>query len=498
VINPPRGERNIIPRWRSFDETRRRGELGPLPGPTRRNWKPSTANRELRSEDFKKRPIGPIAADLVGSALVVGKSEVALEAAREIDSGRLAVSPLARELAQELLSPSARDRAELRIGDLRRRLAHNPRNALRWTDLARHYTVTGKALKAERAIRIALELAPENRHVLRCAARLFVHQGKLDRAQALLAGAARTRHDPWLIASEIATAMAAGQPPTTVRRARALLDSSDFSNFDLTEMASALATLEMDAGDARLSRKLFRRSLEEPTENSVAQAAWAARRVQLEVDEEALSTPSSWEARAIAAQRAGKWKGAVAEASRWWEDQPFASGPAVFGSYEASKGGDFEKGFRFAQDGLVANAGEFILHNNAAFCLLSLNRIDEAEYHLGKIDEGELSSQERVVLTATRGLFYYRTGRPVEGRAAYLTAIERAKDVHVRTLARIILAREELRLGQPEAERMFARAKAQSDEAKVTELEVWFDQLADATASQPGRHRSSASRSQSR
>jgi hypothetical protein len=52
----------------------------------------------------------------------------------------------------------------------------------------------------------ALQLAPQNRHVLRSAARLFLHVGDPECAHDLVARNDATKNDPWLIAAEIAIA----------------------------------------------------------------------------------------------------------------------------------------------------------------------------------------------------------------------------------------------------------------------------------------------------
>src|SRR5690242_21067869 len=52
--------------------------------------------------------------------------------------------------------------------------------------------------------------------------------------------------------------------------------SSDLAGFDSSELASALATEELEAARARHARRLFEQALTAPTENTVAQATWAA------------------------------------------------------------------------------------------------------------------------------------------------------------------------------------------------------------------------------
>jgi tetratricopeptide (TPR) repeat protein len=374
--------------------------------------------------------------------------------------------------------------------ELRSRLVANPRNAFRWVDFARLYTIEGERRKAQRAMDVAYALAPEDRHVLRSASRLAFHHGRTDKAHAILAGAERTNRDPWLVASEIATATAAGSQPGMVRRAREMLESGRFSDFDLTELASALATLELTAGDLRTARRLFRRALAQPTDNTIAQATWASPQLRLSIDPSTLSSPSSWEARAMAAQRVGDWEPATDQAWSWLEDQPFASRPAVFGSYEASKGGQFERGAEFALRGLKANEDEFLLRNNVSFCLLSADRVTEARDYFDLIEPRTLDRHDRAVYLATKGLFLYRTGRPGDGRASYLESMRSTRDPNVRAMAAIMLAREELIAGQPTAGRAVEQARKLHRQVATKELQPWLNQLQVKRARLPRRKRS--------
>src|SRR5450830_372060 len=96
------------------------------------------------------------------------------------------------------------------IQRLRSLLRFSPDNALALLDFAQLQTALGKSRSAERALRTALSLAPNNRTVLRTLARFYVHTERPDVAHQLIKNHARTLQDPWLMASEIALADAAG------------------------------------------------------------------------------------------------------------------------------------------------------------------------------------------------------------------------------------------------------------------------------------------------
>ena len=56
-----------------------------------------------------------------------------------------------------------------------------------------------------------------------------------------------------------------------------MLSESRFLNIHTSELASAVATLELNSSNIKRSKRLFDLSLRSPTENSIAQVAWASR-----------------------------------------------------------------------------------------------------------------------------------------------------------------------------------------------------------------------------
>src|SRR5438552_1940238 len=72
-------DRQVVPRWRSFNSTRSHGELAPLRAPEDRG---ATADAlvELQA-DWKERQGVSTAADLVSAAFVIGREADAADAA---------------------------------------------------------------------------------------------------------------------------------------------------------------------------------------------------------------------------------------------------------------------------------------------------------------------------------------------------------------------------------------------------------------------------------
>ena len=415
-------------------------------GKLRREWE------EHRSPAF--------AADFVAAALVLGELDPAREAARFLLAS--SPSPLGGHVAQRLLGeassesdvaadPLDEESVRVEIRTLKKGVRRDPRTALLWAELSRRYAALGQKEKAASAMSIALMLAPHNRFLLRSGARLHLHLRQPDKAHSLLATDASTRSDPWLVAAEIATAPLAGRRSRLMKHGRRLLDSGQFHPNALSELASALATEAFAAGSERDARRLFRASLDKPTENAVAQAGWAAGRgARVDVDQQLLDdTEDSYEARAQFSAKADDSDGAISNAWEWLRVEAFAANPAIFGSYEASLARRYDEAIRFAALGLIANPSNFLLRNNLAFALASSDQVDAAIANLDEVVDARLTDEERQILIATRGLVAFRTGNYGEGRALYRKTIEQSKDPAFRAIAALMLLREEIRAATP-------------------------------------------------
>ena len=177
-------DRKIIPRWRESWITIAKGELdsiGHLP------------NIEKASKDFITKKIRDweqhrtlsFAADLIGSAFVLGYNEDATNAARFILSQGSGSTDANRIIAQKILNPeytseepSPRE-PNRRIHLLKKWLRDDPRNCFTLADLALEYATLGQSEKAEHTVKMAIALAPSNRFILRIAARFHIHQEDL-------------------------------------------------------------------------------------------------------------------------------------------------------------------------------------------------------------------------------------------------------------------------------------------------------------------------------
>lgn len=492
--------RQVVPIWRGFQETLSRGELdSPRPTPPQRYNE--TAIYDLLS-DWDREPNLPVAADLVSAAWSLGLDKAAVDAALFILSDERTPAA-ARSLARLYLKDAGvhldEDRSTghtvafqsedgvatvplderdfyVEIHKTRGRLALYPRNPILWSNLARLYTTLGVQDKATRAMKVALALAPDNRHVVRAASRLFLHQGEWELAHRTVAGSARVQNDPWLLAAEVATADAIQKTSRHVKRARRIIEAGNHPHFHLSELASAIGTLDACAGNRKSSRHLVTLSLTEPTENSIAQADWLSRKVQF-IPEAVSSLSKSPEANTAFALRTGQWELSAREVRAWLIEQPFSSRPAQFGSHLAGEIlEDYDFGIRVATLGLLSNPDDLFLHNNLAFCLALKGRLDQAQ-EIVKNVSSVAQPNAKTVLMATEGLIAFRVGNSTFGRLCYNTAIttfERAGDHSRAVLAKLHLAIEAIRAREPDAEQLRNNAL----NAAETVPDLWYRLLA--------------------
>jgi hypothetical protein len=285
-------------------------------------------------------------------------------------------------------------------------------------------------------MRAAVSLTPNHRFVLRSASRFFLHVHEIDFAHSLLRRSSATPHDSWLLAAEIAIATVAGRTSTLIKPARALITTGNLSPFQLTELASALGTLEARDGRRKAARKLFGLALEDPTENTVAQAQWTARHTGLiDFEERFLTVRGTYEARAWGSYASHDWAATVTAAEHWLEDESFASRPAELGTAVAAVGlEDGMKAVRFAKLAALANPTSQRVRSNEAFALALAGRLGEAAEALFSVVPSALTPEERVVWLANGGLLGYRMGDKRIGDQGYEAAVKAAQELKNKTL----------------------------------------------------------------
>lgn len=413
------------------------------------------------SEEFQDRllrwhssPTVITAGEVIGTAIVEGHEGQATSAAKAILGSGFAATPLLRSLARRTLHRAGQQTPLATRSGFnqaqskalwRRRTRLYPYNSLAWVELALYELLDRNKLQARRCMTVALQLAPHDRHVLRSAARLFVHLDEADRAHELLVRNDRTLLDPWLLAAGVSIATLAQRRPPSIKSARYLMESDNHPDRHLSELAGALATLDLEAGSTKRARAYFRRSVVDPTGNALAQMEWAAPELgrSLVAARTFAKTAEREEARVFTLLRAEQFQRVPLLCDRWSALEPYAIRPYEFSSSATTVTGKHKKTIATAAAGLQIRSNSTTLLNNMAFALAHCGDLDGAERYLNLVTPE--SGRIQYLTNANRGLLALRKGFFETGLDQYREAIlgfSRIGDKRSADVARLYRARE--------------------------------------------------------
>lgn len=487
-------DRRILPRWRLSKKASRSAEFF-----STTRTKQVTANTEIflnqAADDFERSPTIGMAAGLISSALLAGKtekSEVAVEFVLEHEND----SPHALlSLAKTLSNKEASDETELShqisVAQTRELLRVYPNSPVLWSDMARHFASISNKKQAYRCMQTALKLAPDHRWMLRTSARFLVHQGDPIAAHKLLAQHSRTRHDPWLIAAELACAQVAGRPPKFWRQAGDILKRDSVAPVHFSELATAVAMMDLEAGEMKKARKCVNKGLVSPTENTLAQVFWAKENRHLndgfKLDELVRSAKDAYEADYQLNLANGELLKALASAETWADDEPFAARPKSEIAYIASLLDNYDLVIKMASDvERLDSHKDPTLMMNSIFATLSSGKYSleshgvSLERLCSKLTSVANENKDSYHALANLGLWHYRYGDKAKGKDFYQKAILITQKLHLTeaaALAATFLAREAILARDDSAGDVLQQAKELSKKSKSKASEFYVRKL---------------------
>jgi tetratricopeptide (TPR) repeat protein len=438
-LHSKRPNRLVIPRWRDFKETSNTGELAKEKG--KNTLKLPSVSIQNQINNWKKERSVINAIELVNSAYLINDKTSATSAAQYIIQSCTDANHPSLIIANLILNGKNDEekiettatasfsnlhlKIQCKIQEIRRRLNNYSYNAILWIDMARWYTVIGKISDAEKCIKTAIQLAPNNVFVIRSAVRFFLHKSKYDRAGEdslsfalqLIRKNPATKVDPWMMATEISLCALVNKTSSLMKTGITMVGDRNFSPFALSELTAALATEELKHSGSK-SKKLFSNALIDPNENTIAQAQWATKIVgNLPFD---FNKRNSFEASSYLNANIGDWVQSFDEALNWVVDEPFSCQPVNHASYLAGSIIDNnEFAIQICNFGLRANPKEFTLLNNKAYSLAVEGKSLEAENVFNQIEMGSLKEHERISYSATKGLIQYCKGNSEVGNLLY-------------------------------------------------------------------------------
>lgn len=474
-------DRRVVPNFRSFKKTIELGELNSNAIATDLFQKDDLTS--YYKDFFDDKTVGN-AGDLLSAAVVnnILDAPSVIEAAKFIYDNQDISSVLQISIAEKVLNirkkknkpniDTIEDLLELgslplihdRIRRIKLDIRHFERNPFLYTELARLYSIIGQKDSAIRNVIIAKSLAPHNRYVLRSYARLMAHFGDIEAAHDILKSNNATRHDPWLLASEIAFASLRNKSSNFLKIGNELISSKNFSSFNTSELASSIGTVELFNGNRKKSKSLLQSALISPNDNSLAQIEWINNKEDFfDLDITKIAIDNKFEALTLDSYDSMQWELVVKNAEKWFIDMPFAKRPIMYGHHSASFFlDDQETAIKFCKVGLISSPNDPQIMNNIAYSYAMNNNASLAFNYLNKIDITSVKEEHtRICLLATTGLAYFRSGLPDLGREFYLKAIQEAKNKnqnYYSTMALLNITREEILLKSNMAKKFYDQA----------------------------------------
>lgn len=500
-----KSDRRILPRWRDSSKATGNADFLSLKGLA----KPKVDLKQQlleQEDDFAQRPSIGTAAEMLSLALLAGNDEAAQHAAAFIMGHKKAAPATLLKLASsvgnhENAFPSGPYTPSQSVSYTRHLLNLEPRNPVLWSDMARHFASLGNKHQAMRCMTTALSLAPNHRWMLRTASRFLVHQGDPVAAHKLLASHVRTPEDPWLIAAELACAQVAGRPPKFWRQATDILRFNRFAPAHTTELATAVAMMELEAGAKKRARKLVQNGLICPTENTLAQVFWAKENRHLndgfELDQLVQRAVYAYEAEYQLKLLNGDLKGALQAAYTWGQDEPFAARPCMEIAYISSMLDDHKTTIEMASRvKKIDGRADTTLELNAIFADLSSGRLNVEEHKveldhikaklLAAIKQADGDSYHAA---ANLGLWCYRYGDLSVGEQTYQLAISIAAKQHhneAAAMAATFAAREAILARTASASALLQQAKEMVEKTKTHAGDFYIRKL-EALALRPDK-----------
>jgi tetratricopeptide (TPR) repeat protein len=457
MIDPQENKRGrLVPKWLEYPKAIGTGELV-VPRQTPFEINEATKKSIKHDlEEFATDPTSQMACRLMGAGIILGDNELSHDMASFIIDKR-GVDPLSIKLANKILNITHNDEplleVDVRISKLRKWVSMYPRSAIGWIELSRAFTIKGQKEKAKRAAMTALQIAPYERYIVRCAVRLFLHIGDLDRAWYYVERASKYRFDPWIKATEVNVALISERKVPHIKKfipRDILIDQL----FDFSELLDSYGCIELDSGNDRTARKQFRLAWKKPSGNVITHAEWVIRN----------KLPGMKESCVLEFDRSPEAKtwinyfdlnvGKAMDAVREWElEEPYSKHPFIVGSFIACHAGHPKEGVKIAKRGVMVNPHSKIIYNNLCYALLRAGNVTEADKYINKL-KAKNETDSDMISKATLGLYAFRKKNVTLGRQTYIEVIDYFKQTNnpeLQALALLNLTLAELEAQTPES-----------------------------------------------
>lgn len=466
-------KRRLIPRWRKTASTLGMAEAEPTFDKSSARAplvEPAEVARKI--ELWSRTPSIGHLGDVLSCIAAPDSAYLIRDVAQQVVAGRTQATQVQVAIARSILGDDGseeflhvKDSIEVcnpyvreRVREARRILAVNAKNPLVLLDLAQLRLADGDERQAGKLVRAARSLSPDSRLIIRTYARYLTHVGRQDEAHSLISKHPRTKIDPWMMASEVALSQVVECAPRFAKAGLRIASEGDLPARHVSELAGALAGLELQSGNVKRARELFRLALKQPNDNVLAQVVTDRRILSLSIDmPKGASTPD--EATALVAWAKTDAEAAFVNGINWHAQEPFSSRPLAFLTSLLCAEGRYEEAVMLCGRGLVASKKDRTLLVNLAYSYAMQKDIQRAERILNRVDcrDGVYKGQ----VLATRGLIRMLRGDYEDADLLYAEAIDtfaRRRSGALSALCRAYYARAALDSSHPRVGSIIADA----------------------------------------
>lgn len=316
--------------------------------------------------------------------------------------------------------------AQAMIRDIRLSQNSYQRNPFLWCDLGYFYTKLGMIEKAEKAYMVAISLNSSNRFIVRSVSRFYIHIGRLDVAHHLLVSSPSIFRDPGILSAEIALAEIMGIRSKFINKGIGIISRLEKSTPESNELFAQIATLEFSSGKKSKGRNLVERSLDNLTENSLAQLHYLSKfyRIDGNITNKNFYVPCQYEALTRSNITLLNCREAARNAKSWHNFQPFSSVPALYFSFLSSMVfEDHQASIEVLKSSLICSPDNIALLNNLAYAYAQINQLEDAQKMITAINANKATKDDQAIILATQGLISFKYGHIDDACNSYENAV---------------------------------------------------------------------------
>jgi tetratricopeptide (TPR) repeat protein len=414
---------HVVPRWLGYKKSIELNELGQLSSvPLAAVQAEQFRNEIIEFQDSQSHRHG---ADLFERLLLANQDDLAQQIAPVIVAEKRLAEPI-RNLARETLTKKGQALAEATNEEMirvhKRLLRDQPRNGIRWVELARLYAIKRQHAKAYDALHVAIGLNPQDRYTVRSLIRFLLHINESKEASNVLGSNINSIKDPWLKGIGLSALMIAGRSP----KAQLAGSPASFGKgqvFENSEFLAACGMLLLENGKDKNAKTYFRTAWGDPSANVTTHAEWLTRTLLPDLRSDALSLKrKTSEAKAGEAYSRADWSRMIEEVNEWILEEPYSAKPFRFLAQACNIRGKFEEAIDWIKKIEKIGRCDFGAKISKLYALLCLKRTVEAEEMLVEFDIESLVRSDKVLILANLGLLFIQKGSPDEGLSLYKRA----------------------------------------------------------------------------